>query len=130
MALRLLIVAALLGLVAVGCTMHRRRTARLARPRHHEPPVDPDLVADAARTWLVFTTPYCATCGPVIDRLGTFDPEAAVVVVDVADRPDLAHAHHIRTAPTTLLATRDGTVLARLTGAVDEVALETALSRV
>jgi hypothetical protein len=86
-----------------------------ARPSH---PVMPASLLDGAeRTWVVFTTPYCATCGPVADRLQTSDPEARVIKVDATREPHLADAFSIRSAPTALLADGAGNVTARLVGA-------------
>ena len=118
-----LVVAALAGLAAgsgicVGCEIYlwlsrvrRRGTGRdIARLPLH-------LVDGADRTWVVFTTPYCASCGPVTDRLRADDPAARVVTVDATREPALADAFRIRSAPTVLLADGDGEVQARLVGA-------------
>ena len=75
------------------------------------------ILAGAARTWVVFTSPYCATCGPVEARLRESDPGARVVKVDATREPHLAHAFSIRSAPTVLLADGAGNVTARLVGA-------------
>ena len=42
-----------------------------SRPR---PSVPRALLDGAERTWVVFTTPYCASCGPVEERLRQSDP--------------------------------------------------------
>lgn len=118
-----LVVAALAGLAAttgicVGCEVY----LWLSRARHRGSGRDvgrlpSHLVDGAERTWVVFTTPYCATCGPVTDRLRADDPAARVVTVDATREPALADAFRIRSAPTVLLAGADGEVLARLVGA-------------
>jgi len=86
-----------------------------------------DLTGDSEQTWVVFTTPYCATCGPVIDKLTaatTVAPGAdvTVVTVDATEHPDLAGALRIKAAPTAVLADATGHVMQRLVGpaAVDD----------
>lgn len=86
-----------------------------ARPTH--PLVPASLLAGAARTWLVFTTPYCASCGPVEASLRASDPDARVVKVDATREPHLAEAFSVRSAPTALLSDGAGRVTARLVGA-------------
>jgi hypothetical protein len=81
------------------------------------PLVPESITAGAARTWVVFTTPTCAACGPVEARLRASDPTARVVKVDASREPHLAGAFSIRTAPTVLLADADGRVRTRLVGA-------------
>jgi hypothetical protein len=116
-----LVVAALAGLAAttgicVGCEVYlwlvlgrRKATGEAVRVPAH-------IVDGAERTWVVFTTPYCASCGPVTERLRTSDPEARIVTVDATEDPDLADAFAVRRAPTVLLADAEGEVQARLVG--------------
>jgi hypothetical protein len=114
---RLLVVA----ILVVGLLLaHRLYTAwrrRLASDPGPLPSLPPALVEEAERTWVVFTTPYCASCGPVTERLRSFDPLARVVTVDVTADPVLAGAFSVRTAPTVLLADGEGKVHRRLVGA-------------
>jgi hypothetical protein len=122
MSLRLDIVIGLV-LALVGATaLYRRCQAKAGSDTRPVPNLPPELVGGAASTWVVFTTRYCATCDPVCRRLGTADPDAAVVKVDAAERPDLAREFRIQRAPTALLADAAGTVSARLVGpeAVEE----------
>jgi hypothetical protein len=112
-----IVVLTVLFVVALGGRLYRswRDGLRTERPAH---PLVPDaLLAGAARTWVVFTTPYCATCGPVEARLRASDPGARVVKVDATREPHLADAFSIRAAPTALLADVRGNVTARLVGA-------------
>jgi thiol-disulfide isomerase/thioredoxin len=74
------------------------------------------LAAGAERSWVVFTTPYCATCEPVMRMLGAADPDTPVIKIDVTDRPDLASGFRIARAPTVLLADASGEVTERLVG--------------
>ncbi len=116
MAARLLVVAGLLALFALAPALRRRGRRRLAAPAAH-PPVPATLIAGAERTWVLFTTPWCASCVPVEEQLRAADPSARVVTVDATRDPALAGAFSVRSAPTALLADRDGQVRARLVGA-------------
>jgi thioredoxin family protein len=114
---RLAVVGLVLIVVALGRLGYRRwrRAVRVEAVAH--PRLPDELRGHAPRTWVVFTTPYCASCEPVRQRLAAADPAAAVLTIDATRRSDLAGAFRVRTAPTTLLADADGTVLARLVGA-------------
>lgn len=116
MALRIAVVVALLALFAVAPVLYRRRQARLQEGPAFHPAVPSALREGAARTWVVFTTPWCASCGPVEDRLRESDPEARVVRVDATREPELAGAFSVRSAPTAVLADAHGRVQARLVG--------------
>lgn len=74
------------------------------------------ITAGRNRTWVLFTTPYCATCAQVEAQLAKHDPSTAVVRVDATRNTDLADRFAITTAPTLLLAARDGSVLGRYVG--------------
>ena len=117
MTARLLVVAVMLALFAVAPVLWKRRQRSIeAGPAEH-PPVPRSLLDGADRTWVLFTTPWCATCGPVEELLRASDPDARVVKIDATRQPDLAGALAVRSAPTALLADRDGQVQARLVGA-------------
>lgn len=110
-----LVVAALAGLAAttgicVGCEMYvwLARLAAVRRPAHAWTGDRP--------TWLVFTTPYCASCGPAAERLRAGDPGTPVVTVDAFRDHTLAAAYRIRSAPTALLVDAAGEVRERLVG--------------
>jgi thioredoxin-like negative regulator of GroEL len=64
----------------------------------------------------VFTTRFCAACGPVAEQLRACDDGARVVTVDVEQAPELAGAYRVRSAPTVVLAGSGGEVRARLVG--------------
>lgn len=115
--LRAGVVVALIVVVAVGTRLYRRWGSGLQAERPDHPEVPASLLDGAPRTWLVFTTPYCASCGPVEASLRASDPTARVVKVDATREPSLADAFSIRSAPTALLADGDGRVMARLVGA-------------
>jgi len=114
---RAVIVVVILFGIALAARLYRswRATVQADRPVH--PLVPSSLLDGATRTWVLFTTPYCATCGPVEARLRESDPEARVVKVDATREPHLADAFSIRSAPTALLADGGGNVTARLVGA-------------
>ena len=111
-----IVVALALGLV-LARRMYLQWRAGLHYEKRAHPRVPAALLDGAQRTWVVFTTPYCASCGPVEERLRQSDPESRVVKVDATRQPVLADAFHVRSAPTVLLADSDGTVQARLVGA-------------
>ena len=85
MVARLLITAAVLVLVAVGARLYRQWREGLAAPVP-VPPLSAELLDGAERTWVVFTTPFCAQCGPVMERIGSVDPGARIVTVDEIGR--------------------------------------------
>ena len=111
------VVIAILFAVAFAARLYRLWRARLRTEQPVHPTIPESVLAGAARTWVVFTSPYCATCGPVEARLRASDPEARVVKVDATREPHLADAFSIRSAPTVLLADGAGNVQARLVGA-------------
>lgn len=117
MLLRLIVALLLVGLVGLGTRWYRawRRGVEAEQPPH--PRVPAQLLDGAARTWVLFTTPYCASCGPAEQRLRATDPSARVIKVDATAQPDLAREFAIRAAPTALLADEAGEVQARLVGA-------------
>lgn len=113
---RLLVVMTVLVVLALGRRLYRGWRATVADERPEHPVLPAGLRSSAGRTWVVFTTPFCATCGPVEDRLRSADPGAEVVRVDATRDPGLAEAFGIRRAPTALLADADGRVRERLVG--------------
>ncbi len=114
-----LVVAGLLAAVAAATFLYRRWRAAVVSDRPDHPPVPDVLRAGAERTWVVFSTPFCATCGPVADRLRKSDPSARVVTVDATVEPALAEAFSVRSSPTVVLADGRGRVTARLVGAAE-----------
>ena len=114
---RALVVVALVVVSALVTVGYRRWQARVASERPEHPAVPDSLREGAERTWVVFTSPYCATCGPVEARLRASDPEARVVKVDATVEPALAASFSVRRAPTAVLADGRGRVTTRLVGA-------------
>ena len=115
---RALIAVALVFGVVLLARLYRSWRAAPARGGHRaeEPLVPYALRAGAERTWVVFTSPYCASCGPAEEHLRASDPGARVVRVDATREPLLARAFGVRSAPTAVLADADGRVQARLVG--------------
>jgi hypothetical protein len=119
-----LIVAALAGLAAatglcVGCEVYlwlSRLQARAGGVARVGGRVPAELLSDRAGTWVVFSTPYCASCGPVADMLRAADDGAGVVLVDATRHPDLAAAFHVHRSPTVVRADEAGAVDLRLVG--------------
>jgi hypothetical protein len=110
---RLLVLVA----VAAGCGVLLWARARWQRGGVAEGTQVPAGVVPAGQaSWLVLTTPFCATCGPVVERLEA-EGELPVVVVDVAERPDVGTALDVRQAPTVLRIGAAGEVLERRSGA-------------
>lgn len=118
--LRVIIVVALLFLLALARRLYLgwRHDVRTVAPP--VPPVPASLLDGAERTWVLFTTPWCASCGQVEEELRAREPESRLVKVDATREPYLADAFHVRAAPTVLLADGTGEVRARLVG-VDAV---------
>lgn len=114
---RAAVVVGILFAIALAARLYRSWRAGLQGEPPAHPLVPASLLAGAARTWVVFTSPYCATCGPVEARLRASYPDARVVKVDATREPHLADAFSIRSAPTVLLADGAGNVTARLVGA-------------
>jgi len=114
--MRFVIVAALLALFGAARWAYARRQARLAADAAPVPRLPSHVLADGPASWVVFTTPYCASCGPVADMLRGADDGAEVVTVDATAHPDLADAFRIRRSPTVLRADRAGVVDLRLVG--------------
>ena len=113
---RLAVVAALLAGVAVVTLWYRRRAALDAgRGVVGFGGLPAELYAGAP-TWVIFTTPVCASCAAVEALLRQAFPHHEVVKVDATERPDLADAYEVRRAPTTLFADANGRVLERLVG--------------
>ncbi len=111
------VVIVILFAIALAGRLYRSWRTRLQDERPVHPLVPASLRAGAHRTWVIFTSPYCATCGPVEARLRASDPGARVVKIDATLEPHLARTFSIRSAPTALLSDGDGNVMARLVGA-------------
>ena len=110
------VAAMILGLV-IARRMHQGRQRRISADLAPVPLIPSKLLKGSDRTWVIFTTRFCAQCGPVERLLRAREPESRVVTVDAEREPQLARAFRVASAPTVLLADRDGSVLQRLVGA-------------
>lgn len=115
--IRVLAVLAVLSLLAAArplLTRSRRRADDAALPDEH---LVEHAVVGAARTWIVFTTPYCATCGPVIDEIGRSFPDDGLVTLDASEHHALADRLGVRRSPTVFEIDAEGSVVSRTIGA-------------
>ncbi len=113
--MRLVIVGALLVVLGVGMLINRRRLATNTEVDAQGGTIPADL-RGSDRTWLVFSTPMCATCGPVETLLREHDTDATVTGIDATTRPDLVDLLEIRSAPTLIEADARGVILRRVSG--------------
>lgn len=114
---RLLTVAGFVAVVAVMAVAYARARARDAERGGAGLPPLPEHLRGARTTWVIFTTPYCATCGAVEVTLHRAFPDDAVVKVDATVDVALADRYAVRRAPTVLRADGGGTITDRLVGA-------------
>lgn len=115
---RALVVVGLIAAVFVLAVAYRRwQAGALTAPTASSAVLPAELHQGSERTWVIFTTPYCATCSTVEHQLRAGDPVARVVRVDATVEPTLARSLRVRTAPTVFLSDRRGHVVERLVGA-------------
>jgi thiol-disulfide isomerase/thioredoxin len=113
---RLVVVAVLVAAV-LTVTAARRRSIERDRGRDGDWPALPERLRGAGPTWVIFTTPYCASCRPLHDAISRAHPGDTVIDLDVSDEPDVAASYAVQRAPTTVRAAGDGRIVARLAGA-------------
>ena len=115
--IRVLAVLAVLGMIAAARPLlarSRRRDDAAALPDAH---LADFVVPGAQRTWVVFTTPYCATCGPLMEKIEQALPDDGVVGVDATEHPDLTSHLGVRRSPTVFEIDARGQVIDRMIGA-------------
>jgi hypothetical protein len=115
--IRVVVVVVLAFGVLLVARLYRQWRVGVRGEKPATPLVPLSIRAGAERTWVIFTTPLCASCGPIEARLRATEPHANVVRIDATEQPRLTHAFKVRSAPTVLLADADGRVQARLVGA-------------
>ena len=115
--MRVVLVVALVALFALAKVAYDRRSAALADRSSLDLPTVPERLRGPGRTWVVFATEYCATCGPVTDRLRALHPDDTVHKVMVEHETELADAFVVRTAPTLLEVDATGAVVHSVAGA-------------
>lgn len=113
---RLAVVVVIVVVGAVLAVWYRRRDGR-APDIDGLPRLPAEVVDSAERTWVVFTTPYCASCGAIEESLRLAEPDSRIVRVDASADPDLAERFRVRRAPTVLLAGPGGRVERSFAGA-------------
>lgn len=91
----------------------RRRAEAAALPDEH---LGDFAVDGAGRTWIVFTTPYCVPCGPLMAEIGRTFPDDGVVALDAGEHGGLAGRLGVRTSPTVFEVDDDGRVVSRTIG--------------
>ena len=119
---KLLVVLTLAAVVGIVAWWYRRRVDQDANVGGASagtawPVVPADrLDDDTSCTWLVFTTPWCASCDAVKAAIAEAVPHHGVRTIDATVEIDLGEAYDVKRAPTTLLVDRHGLVLERLVG--------------
>ena len=104
-------------LVVLGKRMlHQKMAARRRRRPHGDATLPPTVTAGRERTWVLFTTPFCATCNQVEAQLARHDPHTPVVRIDASRETELAARFAVMTAPTLLRAGPGGAVLGHYVG--------------
>ncbi len=77
------------------------------------------IAPTAELTLVEFTAPDCVPClrtRTLLDEVAAERDDLDVVSLDVAEAAELVRAHRIMRAPTTLLVTREGHLLGRVSG--------------
>lgn len=114
---RAIVVVGVLVAVAGMAVAYARARARDAERGGAGLPPLPEHLRRASTTWVIFTTPHCATCGTVEATLSRTFPDHAVVKVDATVDVELADRYAVRRAPTVLRADGLGAITDRLVGA-------------
>lgn len=99
--------------VAGGRLLARRNLARL---RASGPWERLGLALDGRPSVVSFSTPGCVGCAEQKQILESLGPGVRVVALDATERPDLAQAFGVLTAPTTVVFDSGGQVLAANNG--------------
>lgn len=121
---RLVVVAVLSAVIGVLTVRYRRRTEADEALGAVDsdtgeslwPALPHELRTDRKATWVIFSTPLCASCSAVQAQLERSFPHHHVVKVDATERPDLADLYHVRRAPTTIVADTNGAIVERFVG--------------
>jgi thiol-disulfide isomerase/thioredoxin len=122
----MLIATVLAGLVALATTLGLVWRASQGRVRTASGRID-DVELGGRATLLQLSSEYCAPCRTTSRVLGQISTDVIRhVEVDIVDRPDLVSRFNVLQTPTTLILDANGTVRARIGGAVrrDQVIAE------
>jgi thiol-disulfide isomerase/thioredoxin len=115
----LVVLATVLGLAWQKLTGRARRTTTAATVELSQFPGNHTL--GSAATLLQFSTELCSPCRSthaVLAAIAGEQPEIAHIDVDLTHRADLANKFNILQTPTTLILDRNGTIRARIGGAL------------
>ncbi|CAN5444036.1 hypothetical protein BH10ACT6_BH10ACT6_11010 [soil metagenome] len=126
----MLIAVVLVGLVALATTLGLLWRASQGRVRAASGRVDDVELGDRA-TLLQLSSEFCAPCRSTARVLGEIsNDDIRHIEVDIVNRPDLVSRFNVLQTPTTLILDADGTVLARIGGAVRREQVVAELDRV
>jgi thiol-disulfide isomerase/thioredoxin len=122
----MLIAAVLIGLVVLATTLGLVWRASQGRVRAATGRID-DVELGSRATLLQLSSEFCAPCrstARVLGEIGGVDIRH--IEVDIVNRPDLVARFNVLQTPTTFILDADGTVRARIGGAVrrDQVVAE------
>jgi thiol-disulfide isomerase/thioredoxin len=114
----MLIAAVLVGLVAATTVLGMAWRATQGRVRRASGRVD-DVELGERATLLQLSSEFCAPCRSTARVLGQLsDGAIRHIEVDIVDRPDRVSKFNVLQTPTTLILDANGTVRARIGGAV------------
>ena len=112
------VVVVLVGLVAFATVLGMLWRASQGRVRFANGQIA-DIELGGRATLLQLSSEVCAPCRATARVLGDLsDDDVRHVEVDITDRPDLVSRFNVLQTPTTFILDRDGTVRARIGGAV------------
>jgi thiol-disulfide isomerase/thioredoxin len=132
MVLSLTVIAALVALATVLGFAHKALTGR-ARSVSKSVALPDGVVLGTDATLLQFSTEVCSPCRAthtVLDTLASERAGLTHVDLDITHRRDLASKYNILQTPTTLILDADGTVRARIGGAVKRATVLAELDRI
>jgi hypothetical protein len=115
--IRVLAVLTVVSMIAAARPLLTRTRRRDDAAELPEEQLGGFAVPGAARTWVVFTTPYCATCGPLMDEIESVLPDDGVVGVDATEHPELTRELGVRRSPTVFEIDGTGGIVDRMIGA-------------
>jgi thiol-disulfide isomerase/thioredoxin len=125
-----LVIPVLLGLVVLATALGLLWRASQGRVRVASGRID-DVELGERATLLQLSSELCTPCRATARVLGGLDsPEIRHVEIDIVDRPDLVAQFNVLQTPTTFILNANGTVLARIGGAVRRDTVVAELNRV
>jgi len=112
------VVVVLVGLVAFATVLGMLWRASQGRVRLANGQIA-DIELGGRATLLQLSSEVCAPCRATARVLGDLtDDDVRHIEVDISDRPDLVSRFNVLQTPTTFILDREGTVRARIGGAV------------